>query len=476
MTSAPVQQSPLPDELEALVTSFQSIFERLTTAAHNVENGGVVKIAQQSDVPRLRELSTPGSSRTVDEALHDAFEIFDFRARVNHPRFLAFVPGPAHPISWLGDCLTSAFNCHAGSKLQGSGCAVVEKTMVKWLATQAGLPDTAGGVFVSGGSIANMTALVLARDEHLPPGKFHLGVAYLSDQTHKSISKALRTLGFQPQQVRLVPTNGTFQMKPEELCRMIEADRRQGLIPFLVVGTSGTTNTGSVDPLETLADICNKEHLWFHIDGAYGASAVLSKYGRDAVQGLHRADSISWDAHKWLFQTYACSILLVRDSHTLGRSFGNEGDYLRDASEDDDIPNFWNYGIELTRPARAMKLWLTFRVLGTDGVRNMIDQGILQAEKAQEELVKLADWEITSPASLAILTFRFAPPGKTSQELDALNVAISQAMLVSDAAVILTTKLQGKVVLRVCSISPLLGVEGMASLVATINGHARGLL
>lgn len=463
-------------ELDALSSSIQALVQRLLVTAHNVDQDTIVNIAQSTDLPLLKTLSAPGPSHTVEQAIEDAFKIFDFRARVNHPKFLAFVPGPASPISWLGDVISSAFNTFAGSKIQGSGAATVEKELTQWLASKAGLPDTVGGIFVSGGSMANLTAMALARDNFLPSGSESLGVAYLSDQTHYSVAKGLRTLGFKNNQIRLVPSNSNFQMDTSQLVSVIQVDRAAGLIPFVVVGTCGTTNTGSVDPMAEIADICGKEKLWFHVDGAYGATGALSKTRSGIVDGLGLADSISWDAHKWLFQTYACSVLLVKDQKNLATSFNNDGDYLRDAFDDDSIPNFWNYGIELTRPARAMKLWFTLRVLGVDALGRMIDQGFLQAERAEEELRKLENWEIISSASLAILTFRYVPPGKTDAELDDLNRAISQRLMAKNIATILTTKLRGKTVLRICSISPYLTVQGMADLVHEMNEQAQSVL
>ncbi|KAM5349400.1 hypothetical protein ACJ41O_005905 [Fusarium nematophilum] len=356
----------LQDELAAIGCSVQAIAQRLLTATHDVENDRIVNIAQPADIPCLKALSIPGTGHSVDQAIEDAFGIFSFRARVNHTRFLAFVPGPAHPISWLGDCISSAFNSFAGSRIQGSGVAVVEKELTRWLASKAGLPDTASGVFVSGGSYANLTAMAVARNCIPPSGKKNLGVAYLSDQTHYSVAKALRVLGFKHHQIRIIPSDADLQMDTSQLVAVIQTDH-----------------------------------------------------------------SISWDAHKWLFQTYDCSLILVKDRKNLLNSFGNNGDYLRDAFDDEAIPNFWNYGIELTRPARAMKLWFTLRVLGVDTIGRMIDQGFLQAERAEEELGEH-------------------------------NRAISQRPLSENVAAILTTKLRGSVVLRICSISPFLTVEGMA--------------
>ncbi|KAJ3536517.1 hypothetical protein NM208_g6677 [Fusarium decemcellulare] len=462
-------------ELASISASFQDVFDRLLRSTQHVSDDIMLRVAGPADIPRLKELSTPGPANDVEQAIEDAFTISDYRLRMNHPRFFGFVPGPASPLSWIGDCLSSAFNSFAGSKLQGSGVAVVEQALIQWLSSRVGLPDTAGGVFVSGGSMANMTAMVLARDCNLPSGQEGLGVAYLSDQTHHSVAKALRIIGIKRDQIRVMPSNSSFQMEISALKDAIQADRQAGLIPFVIIGTSGTTNTGSVDPLAALAEVRDKEGIWLHIDGAYGASASLAATRSSTVSGLGLADSISWDAHKWLFQTYSCSLVLVRNKINLTRVFTNDGDYLRDALEDEEIPNFWNFGMELTRPSRAMKLWFTLRVLGVERLGQMVDHGFRLAEVAQDEVQKLSDWEITSVASMAIVTFRYAPLGKTEEELNELNTTISRKLLEGNVAGMLTTKLRGKVVLRICSINPLLSGDEMVNIIHQATELAKRL-
>ncbi|EEU37189.1 uncharacterized protein NECHADRAFT_37234 [Fusarium vanettenii 77-13-4] len=462
-------------DIAVISASFKAVFDKLLESTQQVGNDPLLRVAQPADLPLLKELSTPGQPNDIDQAIQDAFTISDFRLRMNNPRFFGFIPNPVSPLSWIGDCLSSAFNSFAGSKLQGSGVAVVEQTLLQWLAGRVGLPDTAGGVFVSGGSMANMTAMVLARDCILPSGQEGLGVAYVSDQTHHSVAKALRIIGIKRDQIRVIPSNASFQIQTVTLKEAIQTDRKAGLIPFVIIGTSGTTNTGSVDDLAGLAQIRDEEGVWLHVDGAYGASASLAATRSSVVSGLGLADSISWDAHKWLFQTYSCSLILVRNKINLVKVFTNDGDYLRDALDDEEIPNFWNFGMELTRPSRALKLWFTLRVLGVERLGHLIDHGFRLAEIAQEEVERLKNWEVTNAASMAIVTLRYAPPGKTEEELNDLNTAISRNLVEGNIAGILTTKLRGRVVLRICSISPLLSRDEMTGIIRQVDEVARQL-
>ncbi|CZR45572.1 uncharacterized protein FPRO_15252 [Fusarium proliferatum ET1] len=452
-------------ELDSLSSTFQAAFDRIFQATQKVGEDPLLRVAGGTEVSQLKAISTPGGAHSVEAAIEDVFTISDYRMRMNHPKCFCFVPAPTSPLSWIGDCLSSAFNSFAGSRLQGSGVAIVEQTLLQWLSAKVGLPDTSGGIFVSGGSMANMSGMVLARECILEPDSEHLGVAYLSDQTHHSVKKALRIIGIRRSQIRVVPTNECFQMDVSALKDAIKADREAGLKPFVIVATCGTTNTGSIDPLEVLAQLRDEENIWLHVDGAYGASASLAATRSSVANGLGSADSISWDAHKWLFQTYSCSLILLRNKISLVKVFNNDGDYLRDALDDEEMPNFWNLGMELTRPSRALKLWFTLRVLGVDRFGKMIDHGFHLAEIAEAEILKLSDWQLTSRASMAIVTFRYAPAGKTEEDLDELNAAISKHLVENNIGLVLTTKLRGRVVLRICSISPVLGGDEMVEVI-----------
>ena len=199
--------------------------------------------------------------------------------------------------------MTSAYNIHAGGSKLAPTVNCIEQEVIQWLCHQAGFCENPGGVFVSGGSMANITALTAARDNKLNEETLHLGVAYISDQTHSSVAKGLRIIGIPNTRIRKIHTNSNFQLKTDLLESQIQKDLENGLLPFVVIGTAGTTNTGSIDPLEKISQICSKYNLWFHIDGAYGASVLLSPKYRHLLKGTELADSMSWDAHKWLFQT-----------------------------------------------------------------------------------------------------------------------------------------------------------------------------
>jgi glutamate/tyrosine decarboxylase-like PLP-dependent enzyme len=433
----------------------------------------IVSITSPREAAELRRMAAPGAPRALAEVIDEAVRVFSHRVRMDHPRFYGFIPSPASPLSLVGDLLTAGFNAHAGSWMQSSGPSAIEQGLIAWLAARTGLPDGAGGLFVSGGSMANLTGLLVARDRMLAPDDRRRGIAYVSAQTHSSVAKGLGVLGLLPDQVRKVAVDGDRRLDLRSLGDAIAADRAAGLLPFAVVASCGTTNTGAIDDLHAIGDLAARERLWMHVDGAYGASVALSDRHRHLVDGLGRADSISWDAHKWLFQTYGCGMVLVRERAYLVESFANRAEYLQDAIADAETPNFWDYGVELTRPARAMKLWLTLQVMGEQALGDAIDHGFALAQALEAQLRSLPDWRITSPAQLGIVTFRYEPAGRDATSLDQLNTAIARRMVEDNIGAPLTTKLDGAVVMRACAISPDASADDIRAMALQMDGLAR---
>jgi len=439
-------------QLEAAIKKFVHNF---CLEKHDIHSQKVTWYTEEGQADKIKQIGISKEGRPVDEVVTEMTEeVYRYRGDANHPRFFGFVPGPASSISWLGDIMTSAYNIHAGGSKLAPMVNCIEQEVLQWLCRQAGFTQNAGGVFVSGGSMANITALTAARDHKLNDETLHLGTAYISDQTHSSVAKGLRIIGIPDSRIRKIPSNSTFQMCTDVLEKQIQEDTQNGLIPFVVIGTAGTTNTGSIDPLEELAAICSKYELWFHIDGAYGASVLLSPRYKHLLKGTELADSISWDAHKWLFQTYGCAMVLVKDVRHLFHSFHVNPEYLKDVEGDMRHINTWDIGMELTRPARGLKLWLTLQVLGTDLIGSAIEHGFELADWAEEALLELDHWEIVSKSQLAMVNFRYTSEDLTEEETDLLNERISERMLASGYAALFTTVLNGKKVLRICALHP----------------------
>lgn len=375
---------------------------------------------------------------------------------ISHPKAYSFVPGPSNFISTMADSLATGFNIFSGGWMVSPAAAELEIVTMNWLLKMYNFPvEKGGGIFTSGGSMANLTALVTAR--RLKCGDdFSKAVIYLSDQAHSSNIKAIRVLGFKKEQIRILPTDLEFRISINKLKNAIAKDRLEGLQPFCYIASAGTTNTGTVDPLNEIADICEEEDLWFHIDGAYGGAAILAEKGAKALRGIERADSLTVDPHKWFYQPYEIGCLLVKDASWLSGTFSEKPEYLRDIEGNESEINFYDYGIQLTRRFRALKFYMSIKTYGLDAFKEAVTYNIQLADDVEKMLRKSRNWEIISPATLAVINFRYNPIGLnlSEKEIDELNQKISQKIMESREAFLVTTILNKQVVLRMCLINP----------------------
>jgi aromatic-L-amino-acid decarboxylase len=385
----------------------------------------------------------PGDPDTALDALFD--DVLPFIQHGDHPRFFARIGSPSNYMGVLADAAAAGFNVFTASWTGGSGPATVELVVLDWLRELCGLPEGGEGVLVSGGSVATLVALAAARTARLDGRPAPDAVVYVSDQTHSAVGRALRVLGFDGGQLRVLPADERFRLDAGAVCAAIEADRGAGRRPFCVAATAGTTSTGAVDPLDALADLCAEQGLWLHVDGAYGAPGVLWPAAHPLLAGLERADSLVLDPHKWLFQPYEVGCLLVREPGLLERTFALGGVYLRDVLGGE--VNFRDRSVQLTRGARALKLWLSIRVFGLAAFRAAIGRGIGLAEHAEAVLRARPGWEVVTPAQLAVVCFRRAGD-------DALQTRIAGEMVRDGYAAPSTTELAGRVALRLCTINP----------------------
>ncbi|TME41476.1 MAG: aminotransferase class V-fold PLP-dependent enzyme, partial [Chloroflexi bacterium] len=301
----------------------------------------------------------------------------------------------------------------------------------------------------SGGSAANMTALACAREAVVGAMSDRL-VVYCADHAHSSVARAARILGFRPDQLRVLPVDERYRMRPDALVHAMDADIRAGREPLFVAAVAGSTSTGAVDPLREIAAICKERGVWLHVDGAYGAFAVLSERGRAALRGLELADSITLDPHKWLYQPFECGCLLVRQGHQLLNAFEIVPDYLRDAKTG--VPrevNFADYGMQLSRTSHAIKVWLSVQYFGLAAFREAIDRCIDLAQHAEERIRRSDRLELVSPAALGIVCFRRRTDG-SEDEAERTNAHLIRALSRGSIGFVSSTRLRGRFAVRLC--------------------------
>jgi len=414
-------------------------------------------------VATRKEMDTVFSEEAPENPT-DAHQVLDFVMEqvipganiLSHPKFFSFVPGPSNYISVMADSLATGFNVFSGGWQAAPAAAELEIVTMNWMLKMFGLPQKkGGGIFTSGGSMANLTAMVTARN--IKCGEdFSKAVIYLSDQAHSSNIKAIQVMGFRKEQIRIIPTDMEFKFAINKLKNAINKDRLEGWQPFCLIASAGTTNTGTVDPLVDLAEICKKEKLWFHIDGAYGGAAILAKNGKKLLKGIEKADSLTVDPHKWFYQPYEMGCLLVRNHKWLSGTFTEKPEYLRDVEGNESEINFFDHGIQLTRRFRALKFYMSIKTFGLNAFREAVQYNIDLAEATETHLRKSRTWEVVSPATLAVINFRYNPIAKklTEKELDQLNSKISEKVVQSRQAMLVTTVLNGMIVLRMCLINP----------------------
>jgi glutamate/tyrosine decarboxylase-like PLP-dependent enzyme len=332
--------------------------------------------------------------------------------------------------------------------MSAAGPSQLELVVLDWFKSWIGYPPEAAGILVSGGSAANITALACARESLIGPMSDTI-VLYTADQTHSSVARAARLLGFRPDQVRILPTDSEHRLRLDALVGAIDADARDGLQPAIVAANAGATNTGAVDRLAELSAICRERGLWLHIDAAYGGFASLSERGRVALAGIELADSVTLDPHKWLYQPIECGALLVRDGRQLARAFTINPDYLADYKSE--AVNFSDLGVQLTRSARALKIWLSFNYFGADAFRAAVDRAIDLAQAAERQVRESPSLELMSPASLGIIAFRRVFEGVDDDAtLERMNAELVTAFEMTGRGLVSSTRLRGLYAIRMC--------------------------
>jgi aromatic-L-amino-acid decarboxylase len=444
----PAARSPLEMDSKEMRRLGYLVVDRIVDRWEGLGDGPAWDFGTRSELEPLLAGPPPEDGRDPESVVDQVVStVLPKAGRIDHPRFFAFIPSSPTWPSILGEMLATGFNIFQGTWLESAGPSQVELVVMDWFRSWVGFPEGGGGLLTSGGSAANLGALVTAREwAGNPPNP----VVYVSDQGHSSLERAARIAGMSTECVRKIPSDDDFRLDVTALRRAVSEDRAAGLQPLCVCGNAGATNTGAIDPLEAMADFCKEERLWFHVDGAYGGFAVLAPGARDAFRGMERADSLTLDPHKWLFQPYETGCLLVRDTKILEDAFRILPEYLQDTALGEEHVNFADRGIQLTRGFRALKVWMSIQTLGLRAFREGIQDGIDLARKAESFIESSDTLEMTGPSSLGIVCFRFVPQGGEVRgvELEELNQGIQDEIVNSGLAMMSSTRLRGEFSLR----------------------------
>lgn len=388
------------------------------------------------------------------------------------PGYLAYIPGGGILHSAVADLIADCVNRYVGVWLAAPGLAQLEANVVRWLCQIMGYGSDSLGFLTSGGSLANFSALVTARRQHLPDD-FLNGTVYASDQVHHSVQKAAMLAGFPSSNVRVIKSDELFRIDCGDLAHAIEEDRAAGNSPFLIVASAGTTNTGAVDDFTALADLAVQHSMWLHVDAAYGGFFMLTQRGREVMRGIERADSIVLDPHKGLFLPYGTGSLLVREGAALRQAHTIFADYMPAMQEEEDLVDFCQISPELSRPFRGLAIWLPIKLLGIEPFRRNLDEKLDLTLWATEQLRLVDGIQIVAEPQLSIVAFRLSDPDLDVESLNRLNQDFLARVNRRKRVYLTATTLSGLFTLRICVLSFRTHLDRMDEALADLRDAAK---
>jgi len=441
------------------------------------------------DRPVYRQMSSREIRDRLDPALPIKGSDFDglltvfretiipFSRQNAHPRMFGYVQSPGTPLAAFADLLASTLNANLTVWRSAPAAVELERLTIDWIRQILGFHAEAGGLFVSGGSMANLTAIAAARQtKHNSSGRLRM---YASSETHFSVPKAASLLGIGRENVCQVAVDDRFRIRADDLIARITADLDAGYVPFCVVANAGTVNTGAIDPLAEIRDVADRFNLWMHVDGSYGAFAVLAKSARELFAGLERADSIALDPHKWLYLPLDAGCVIYREPEMARAAFAHDADYTRIIGEEaDEAFAFWNYGPELSRRFRALKVWMLLKGVGLDPLGEAIETNLACAHYLESMVRASDDFEMVAPVGLSIFCFRHVPTEvrKASPEaIDAFNERLLIALQRDGSSYLSNATLNGRFALRGCVLNYRTTLRDMEILVDDLRRVARSL-
>lgn len=387
------------------------------------------------------------------------------------PGYLAFIPGGGIMAAAIADFIAVSANRYVGVRPPAPALAQIEETAIAWLGRIMGYPKTAGGILTSGGSLSTLSAIVAARETHLP-NDFSKGTIYLSNETHYCVPKAARVAGFRDAQIRRVGVDSRRRMDVEALARMVEADRALGLHPFLIIANVGTTNTGAIDDIPGILAVGGRHSMWVHADAAYGGFFRLASTGPQLMPRIEDCDSITLDPHKGMFLPYGTGCLLVRDPAALKRAHSMDAEYLHDVRAQTS-PNFSDLSPELSRDFRGLRIWLPLVLHGAGAFRDAIEEKLSLTRWAYDQLKDDARFELIDEPQLSVIAFRLRGD---DAEADARNEELMARVNARGRVFLSSTRLDGRYVIRLCVLSFRTHLDRVRDAVEAIQSEAEAIL
>ena len=434
---------PAPEDMRAMGESalayLVDFIQGLDDAPADATEGAV-------ELARTLRESPPETGGDFDTLMAQVQDAVAHTFEYAGPGYLAYIPGGGLFSAALADFVAQGVNRYVGLWQPSPAAVQIEENVVRWLCDLFSYPAEAQGLLLSGGSMANLSAMVTARHAKLG-ADFLDGTYYVSEQAHASVTKAATIAGFAKRNVRIVATDDQLRMDPEALRARIREDRATGMRPFLVGASAGTTNTGAIDPLEAIADVAEQEGLWLHVDGAYGGFFQLTERGESWFGGIERSDSVTLDPHKGMFLPYGTGGLVVRDGQALRDAHYEGAAYLQDLPPTGELPNYSEYSAELSRDWRGLRVWMPLKLHGVNAFREALDEKLDLAGYLYDALAANPLVEVPWAPQLTVVPFRLAGADEETQKAFLAAINASKRVFLS------STLIHGVYTLRVCIVS-----------------------
>ena len=454
-----------------------NLIDFISDYLERVENKPLFKDLEPSFLNDLFDEAIPNHPQSL-EAIQKLLEekLLPYCTHVNHPGYMCLITPSPNPAGILGDLLAATLNQNLGAYSIGPSATAMELRVIRWLNDLIGYDEKAGGNLTSGGMMANFTGLKLARDFTTGDTAQHEGLhgkwaVYVSEERHVSIDKSVDAIGLGRNYLRTLPTDDKFQLQVDALEEAIAKDKADGIKPLCIIGMAGTTNLGAVDDLEALHKISVREQCWFHIDAAYGGGMLLSK-NKNLLTGIHLADSVTIDPHKWFYAPLDCGAILVKDHDQLTRSFGIQHAYLTDQSErKNERYQFYVNGFEQSKRFRSLKVWMSFQHYGKDQIGAWVDDNVEQANYLHNLAIKSKNFESATEPKMSAICIRYNPGGLTNEELTKLHIDVAARIEKEGQFWFATTILKGKTWFRINPVNIHTKIETMDALFNTLQQY-----
>jgi glutamate/tyrosine decarboxylase-like PLP-dependent enzyme len=464
-------------------------YEEFRKAGHNLIDFITDHLQQSQNKPLFNDVepsflnelfneSVPNNPQSL-EAIQKILEekLLPYCTNVNHPGYMGLITPSPNPAGILGDLLAAALNQNLGAYSIGPSATAMELRVIRWLNDLIGYDEKAGGNLTSGGMLANFIGLKLARDFTTGDVAQHEGISgkwavYVSEERHVSVDKSVDAIGLGRNALRALPTDDKFQLKIDALEAAIAKDKADGIKPLCIVGLAGTTNLGAVDDLETLHQISMREKCWFHVDAAYGGGMLLSAQHKNLLKGLHLADSVTIDPHKWFYAPLDCGAVLVKDHDQLTRSFGIQHAYLTDRSNNERY-QFYVHGFEQSKRFRSLKVWMSFQHYGADQIGKWVDNNVAQATHLHTLAGNSKDFESATEPRMSAICIRYKNENLSNEELTKLHRDVAARIEKEGNFWFATTELKGKTWFRINPVNINTTIETIEALFKTLQEYCR---